>query len=274
MTRAVGYSGLGQHGRFGNCLHIIASTVGIARKRRVPVALAPSDWPYRPFLSIPDEWWDDNQKGVAPATAFARQLSKRARPYLQDLSLWDHCADEVRAAFSLSPMAREIVDHEWQCWFSRLPKPVCGVHVRRGDTVTRNPANTINPLPADYFLRGIEATGASSAVVFTDDPEWCQTHLGGKVDLIYEGTPGPEDYEADYLTRVRTDWVDWALMSWTDAQVISNSSFSWWAAFLSTPDPEEWNVIVPSRWYGPKLQRDFDVSLILPKEWKRIEVVE
>lgn len=268
MTRLLMYP-LMSNGRLANSLWQLAATVGLARRHKMQPAF-PSNWVYRPFFSCPDEWFRDDLKGAVRAETLAKGLSPKARPYLQDLRLWAHCVDEIRAAFRPSYGARTVIEREWKANFAHLTEPICGVHVRRGDTVTRNPPDSINPLPVDYFLKGVDATGASSAVVFTDDQEWCREHLASHVDILYEGTPGPEDYEPDYMSRPRMDWLDLFALAWCDAVVISNSSYGWWGAYLGNTN----NVVVPSRWYGKKMTPHFDVSLILPPQWKRIEVVE
>jgi hypothetical protein len=55
------------------------------------------------------------------------------------------------------------------------------------------------------------------------------------------------------------------LISRCKHQIISNSTFSWWGAWLNQ-NPEK-IVVAPNVWYkDPNL----DTSQLIPKEWKRI----
>lgn len=272
--RPVGFDRLMRVGRLANCLFEIAATVGYARRRRAPVALGPTDWVYRPVFSTPDEWWPDPfpPRAVDPVT-LARHLPPFPRTYLQDLAIWSNAADEVRAAFAPSPAAAATVDEAWTAaGYGDLPGPVCAVHVRRGDTVTRNPADTINPLDAAYFTDAVATVDAAAVVVFTDDPAWCVDNLPADW-VIHHGEPGPEDFEADFLTRPRSDWVDMFLMARIAAAgpiVLSNSVFGWWGAWIG----DGATVRVPSRWFGPVLAaRGCDERLIIPRHWEAVHAV-
>lgn len=265
----VGFDRLMHVGRLANCLFEIAATVGYARKRRAPVALGPADWIYRPVFSTPDDWWPEPfpSRVLRPET-FARHLKPFPRTYLQDLGIWRHCADEIRAAFHPSAASERAVDAA-MAPYEVLSGPVCAVHVRRGDTATRNPPDTINPLPASYYVDAVESTDARAVVVFTDDPDWCEAELP-RGWLVHRGEPGPEDFEADFMTRPRADWIDLFMMERFARKgpiVLSNSVFGWWAAWLAGRG----DVRVPSRWFGRVLiARGCDVSLILPPEWQTI----
>jgi hypothetical protein len=54
--------------------------------------------------------------------------------------------------------------------------------------------------------------------------------------------------------------------------IISNSSFGWWAAYLSKV--EHSNVFVPSVWFGKKLvNQGFNINDLILPNWNKIEVV-
>lgn len=260
-------------GRLANCLFEIAATVGYAARFDAPVALGPADWVYRPVFRTPDAWWPDPYPDrVNDPTRFARHLPAFPRNYLQDLGIWEHVSETIRDAFAPSPDARRTVDATWDvCGYDDLEPPVCAVHVRRGDTATRNPPGTINPLPASYYVDAVGDVDAASVIVFTDDPAWCAANLPGEW-VIHRGEPGPEDHEADFLTRPRTDWVDMFLMADIASAgpiVLSNSVFGWWGAWLGDGDA----VRVPSRWFGPVLSaRGCDERRIIPEHWVSVAV--
>jgi hypothetical protein len=62
------------------------------------------------------------------------------------------------------------------------------------------------------------------------------------------------------------DYQDLYLMSMCTHNIISNSSFSWWAAYLN-PNPNK-IILTPPRWYTPSC--GLDDKDVVPPEWFRI----
>ena len=63
------------------------------------------------------------------------------------------------------------------------------------------------------------------------------------------------------------DWEQLLLMSLCRDNIIANSSFSWWGAYLnSNPDKI---VCYPATWFGPAL-KNHDTRDLCPPEWKKI----
>ena len=63
------------------------------------------------------------------------------------------------------------------------------------------------------------------------------------------------------------DWEQMLLMSCCRHNIIANSSYSWWAAYLNT-NPDK-IVCYPSAWFGPSIGHD--TSDLCPREWKQIQ---
>ena len=61
------------------------------------------------------------------------------------------------------------------------------------------------------------------------------------------------------------DVLDLYLMSKIKNNIIANSSFSWWAAWMN--ENKDKKVVAPSVWFGPKNMHLSKEDLI-PKEWK------
>jgi hypothetical protein len=64
------------------------------------------------------------------------------------------------------------------------------------------------------------------------------------------------------------DWQQLILMSLCRYNIIANSTFSWWGAYLNTYRQKK--VIYPARWFGPKLGKTHDTKDLFPEDWIKI----
>ena len=117
------------------------------------------------------------------------------------------------------------------------------IHIRRGDYVSDADANNLmGILPMGYYDRAVnyinERVKNPSYYIFSDDLEWTKDHLKVDAPLTFVDLEnGSRDYiELDIMRKCRHN-------------IIANSSFSWWAAFLNQhPDKI---VVAPARWVMP-----------------------
>jgi len=136
-------------------------------------------------------------------------------------------------------------------------RPRVALHVRRGDYVSDPHARSVHLVcDVDWYraawARMQAAVPDARALVFSDDPGWAREHLGLPGDVDYAaGEPGAPA------------WVDMARMSGCDHFVISNSSYSWWAAWLATAPGKR--VIAPAQWFRGRLSADLQIC---PPGWE------
>jgi hypothetical protein len=139
--------------------------------------------------------------------------------------------------------------------------PTIAVHVRRGDYVTSATASkTHGVLQPSYFERGIRQmvneTGIDRIWFFSEDIEFCRD----EINL-------PRGLSAQYFsptTLPLTSARQMCLMSKASAFVISNSSYSWWAAWSSLSD----KVLAPDRWAQSE---DLSFKDTIPSDWQKIQ---
>lgn len=131
------------------------------------------------------------------------------------------------------------------------------IHIRRGDYVNNhNPFSNLYLLESPYFQESIryikEHVDNPVFYIFTNDVAW-----------VKEALPH-WNIQARVVSQDRTlsDLDEFSLMKHCCHQIISNSTFSWWPAWLN--DRKEKIVIAPDRWFG---NRD-----ILCPDWVRIPV--
>ena len=98
-------------------------------------------------------------------------------------------------------------------------------------------------IPDDYQTAILRMKGAAIPdlfCVFSDDASWCREHISpllGQTEAIYV------DWNTD-----GNSFQDMHLMSLCRHQIIANSSFSWWGAWLNTN--KEKVVIAPRKWWN------------------------
>ena len=112
------------------------------------------------------------------------------------------------------------------------------VHVRRGDYLKNR---AIQVCDARYYIESMELIksiiGDVEFVVFSDDIEWVTEFFREYNSVIINNRDVFDKYE---------DWYDMYLMSKCRANIISNSTFSWWGAWLN--DNYKKIVISPKKW--------------------------
>ena len=89
--------------------------------------------------------------------------------------------------------------------------------------------------------------------VFSDDIAWVKENL--KIDF-------PTKYVSDGILK---DYEELMLMSYCKHNIIANSSFSWWGAWLNK-NPEK-VVVAPKQWFADE---SVDTSEIIPETWIRL----
>lgn len=262
MLRPLAYGNLEHAGRLGNQLWQISSTLGVARSKNMR-PLFPSEWSYRPFFSCPDSWFGLASPRMPSPMVYVNHIDPRAKPYLQDLSLWKDCEDEVLRALQPSAMAQEIVDEEWDRLDVGKAGGTCAVHIRRGDYVT-NPAGSLCSLKLDYYHMAMSALlgEVDNFIVFSDDIEWCKKNIDA--NTFYEGIPRPKEQDKRYMTAPILDWLDLFLMAKCRNHIISNSTYSWWGAWLSGNE----SPLYPSQWFGDEMADYIDFRLMIPASWR------
>ncbi len=134
------------------------------------------------------------------------------------------------------------------------------IHVRRGDYVSNPYSNAFHGIQGLEYLQNAKKIIESNRknpryFIFSDDLEWCQR----EIPQIF----GPSELTfLDY--RSRKSFYDIYIMSKCKDFIISNSSFSWWAAWLG--QNENKIVVVPENWTNFHKSRKLED--FIPIDWK------
>ena len=253
-------------GGLGNQIFTVAAGLGISRLHKLPLVLDASalavKWEIRSDSLACYDLPFERVAGVTGQGATVElvvQGSRTALPsfeedaYRFDPKLVERCVDGgyIKGYFQ-SPKYFEAVKPEVVSLFrgkviheaggAALKKRILecnsvGVHVRRGDYL-KEPAYSFHGLcETEYFRRAIaimrERQAAPTFFVFSDDPDWCREHFKEPDVIVASGA--------------RTPNADLDLLASCKHHILSNSSFSWWGAYLAYH--QEQAVIAPAPWY-------------------------
>lgn len=166
--------------------------------------------------------------------------------YWQSAKYFDKYIADIRKMYTpakeISNEAKKLID------MVSMPNTVA-VHIRRGDYLLAETNLTL-----DYFYRAfniIEGKIYNPIYCFiSDDIEWVKAAFGHKDNYIYISGQKNVNYIEEFF-----------VMSACAHQIISNSSFSWWAAYLNPNPNKVVTAPIVSFWRG-----DF-----YPDEWIKID---
>lgn len=131
------------------------------------------------------------------------------------------------------------------------------LHIRRGDYVSNTQTNKIHgTCSLNYYEEAIKEIDRNIEnpvlYVFSDDIEWVKKHFKTNLSTCYI------DFNDDHPER------DINLMSNCKHNIIANSSFSWWGAWLNNNQYK--TVIAPQNW----INSNINTSDLIPKDWIRL----
>lgn len=233
--------------RLGNQLFQIAAAYALAKRNNVDF-LCP-EWEYQKYFNTQFKPYNGEpiekrfaEKGFHyDPIPFHDNLSIDG--YFQSAKYFDNI--DIHELFKFK--------HEYSTY--PFPDKYASIHVRRTDYLKYPDHHPLCTL--EYYREAIKRSGYKNFIVFSDDTEWCRENFTDKKYTFV-------------FSNGRTDIEDFQLMSQYKCNIISNSTFSWWAAYLNkNPDKV---VITPSEdnWHGPGYAH-YDHSDLLPWNWIQIK---
>ncbi|WP_044399014.1 alpha-1,2-fucosyltransferase [Lacinutrix sp. Hel_I_90] len=129
------------------------------------------------------------------------------------------------------------------------------IHIRRGDFLKHDVHNTFKE---EYYKKAMKTIESKidnpTYYLFSDDMPWVKLNFKSNFKTVY----------VDF-NDAQTAFEDLVLMSNCKHNIIANSSFSWWAAWLNT-NPSK-IVIAPEQWFNGN---KYDYTDVVPETWVKI----
>lgn len=132
------------------------------------------------------------------------------------------------------------------------------VHIRRGDYIFNPEASKIYSgiCNLEYYKNALDIiknnVSKPQFLVFSDDMDWVKNNLSLESCVYVDWNKNQESY------------IDMQLMSLCKHNIIANSTFSWWGAWLNSNENKI--VIAPKKWFNTNA----NTTDLIPESWKRI----
>ena len=261
-------------GGLGNQLFQIATAYAYAKRHELQLIL-PSEWSHQEdrqpvwngYLDL-NNWPHSKGSDIALPVIYEQDFKYNPLPrpaypitklsgYFQSSLYFSEVKDTIRSQFQPPP---ELLEKASKALMEAgITEPGwIGAHVRRGDYLK---AADYHLVCGPEYFKGARAEldkrmGKKGVCWITEDAEWVYRNLykdGDKV--ISSGDP----------------LVDFVCLQHFKDLILSNSSYSWWAAFIN-PKSYRWrNICAPNRWFGPAGPQD--CSTVFEPEWLLIDTI-
>lgn len=133
---------------------------------------------------------------------------------------------------------------------------VCSIHIRRGDYLKFSDNHPL--MTREYYINAVKILSKKidHVLVFSDDVDWCKNNFS------------KNDFNKNVVySKESKDYLEISLMSKCAHNVIANSSFSWWGAWLNKNSDKV--VIAPKTWFGKNLEH-LTTDDLIPQDWIKI----
>ena len=172
--------------------------------------------------------------------------------FFQSHKYFNFCRDKILDSFEVPISMEEKIVNKYGMY---LDSNVVSMHLRRTDYLKFS--GHYENLGDLYYQKALDNfPDAEIFFIFSDDMAWCKQNLSSfnNLSVYIEG---------------QTDVEDLWLMTKMKGNIIANSTFSWWGAYLNRDNPL---VVAPSKWFGPKRTNDNNTEIkdLYPENWKVI----
>ncbi|MFW0737254.1 alpha-1,2-fucosyltransferase [Flavobacterium sp. T12S277] len=247
------YSKLGKKGNLGNQLFQIASTIGLAVENRQDFLFP--DWKYQSYFKnklplLETDLLSFIEVEEKEYNYYKRELGRENYDILGWLQTEKYFDKELaKHYFEFSEVLTDRLKKKYQEAFA---KPTILISIRRGDFVDHP---DYLQLPIHYYLNSLARFfpdwQARNLIVLSDDINYCKFHFSFLENAFF----GDQLNEAEQL----------CLGSLCNDFIISNSTFSWWSAWLGQKKNSK--IVRPHKNFDGLKSLELDDKDYYPENW-------
>lgn len=246
--------------RFGNQLFFVSATIGTAIKNNTDYGftsqMGHSGIYYQGIFEkdlpittvIPENKFHQSGFGYEEINVKHAELIG----YYQSEKFFKHCEEVIRDQFKFKSNVVSFVLEQFP-----IIKESLSIHIRRGDYV--NQPNHHPVVPVSYYEKILNqiSNKYEKVFVFSDDIDWVKEKFVGDKFVFPQ-------FDSN------NDMNSFVLMSLAKDNVIGNSTYSWWAAWLNKNENKK--VYTPNykQWFGPSYS-NLDTKDLIPENWIQTE---
>ncbi|OHB92415.1 MAG: hypothetical protein A2Z57_12095 [Planctomycetes bacterium RIFCSPHIGHO2_12_39_6] len=222
-------------GRTGNRLFQMAATIGYALDHNKQFVFP--KWEWQKYMPV--------KEGEIKGTLVVEESLRYTRfPFVEgDVTIhghllstkyFNHHKKYIVEYFKLTPEWEEYIEKKYERLFLAN---TCSIHIRRGDFMLPEQMACQGLMPLEYYNEAIGKIWDTPYnewlfIVCSDDIPWCKENFKGEHFYFIENEPAI---------------IDLFIMSMCNDNIISNSSFGWWAAYLNQSPNKR--VVAPRQWF-------------------------
>jgi len=257
---------IGRYGNLGNSMFQFAAVIGMSKKTGIQYAVPCHETYYDVNYECNNTSIFDGFDITAPTLDLGIQTFKEWEfpfhyvdekvedftdmvGYFQSEKYFENAADEVRKQFKFKQSVIDGLD------LSKYPDPskCTSLHIRLGDYMKKRHFHPAQP--ARYWAQAMEAAAQDNVVIFSDDIDLAKRMFGSDPRLTYSMEQDP--FQALYH------------MSLCKNNIICNSTFSWWGAWLGEANIDDKVVVAPKLWFGAG-HKNFNTKDLIPERWQTL----
>jgi len=183
--------------------------------------------------------------------------------YFQSYKYFQQHWDEIKNLILLEQQQTDVLEH-YKHIIKR--KQVVSMHFRLGDYKTKQDYHPI--MPYEYYLKSLKYISVQET-----EPKqvmyFCELQDNQVVsDMIQRLQTEFPDILFTKVDDNIPDWEQMLIMSCCQSNIIANSSFSWWGAYMNNQNAV---VCYPSRWFGPAAH-NHNTKDLFPENWHKIDI--
>jgi hypothetical protein len=205
----------------------------------------------RGLLRFTKFYYQEKKEFVFDKDVFSVKVDTYFYGYWQNEKYFKKYRKELLEIFTLKNLHPRTIEYQQQI----VKCEAVSLHIRRGDYVTNTHTNRLHgTCDVRYYKRAamevLKNKKQAHFFIFSDDLDWAER----KLDFINNKT----------FIRLESDIPDYEemnLMSQCKHNIIANSSFSWWGAWLNTNEDKV--VVAPKLWFA----KNIDTKDLLPDDW-------
>jgi len=209
----------------------------------------------RRLLRFTKFYYQENKDYTFDEGVFNIKIDTYFYGYWQNEKYFKKYRKELLEVFTLKNLHSKTIEYQQQI----IKSEAVSLHIRRGDYVNDAFTNSVHGVcDIEYYKRAVmevlKSKKQAHFFIFSDDLDWTK----GNLDFI-------ENKTFVRLESNISDHEEMYLMSQCKYNIVANSSFSWWGAWLNQNSDKK--VIAPKKWFK---EGKLNSKNIIPNSWMRL----